>query len=152
MKKNCVKRGIFGFCMGIGIGHLISIGLSLAWGNGYYSPCEPQLVQSVGNEVLAVLLQAFLCGLLGAGCAAGSVVWELERWSIARQTGVYFLILSVIMLPTAYVLYWMEHSLGGFLGYLGIFVLIFLIMWVVEYNICRYNVKRMNRNLNKIER
>ena len=149
MKKKSIRRGMAGFLMGIGIGHLISIGISMIWGNGYYAACEPQLADAVGSQIYAVLLQAFLCGLLGAGCAAGSVIWELEHWSIGRQTGAYFLVITVLMLPSAYVLYWMEHSLAGFLSYLGIFVLIFLVIWVVEYSICRRDVRKMNQSLGR---
>ena len=48
--------------------------ISLVWADGYYSPCMPELISVMGNEINAVAFQAFLCGLLGTGCGAGSVV------------------------------------------------------------------------------
>ncbi len=88
-----------------------------------------------------------LCGILGTGFAASSIIWEIEYWSIIKQTGVYFLIVSIIMLPIAYFAYWMEHSVIGFLMYFGIFVLIFAIVWIVQFIVGRNNVRKMNEKL-----
>ncbi len=85
----------------------------------------PELISAMGNEINAVILQALLCGLLGTGFAASSLIWEIENWSIIKRSGIYFIIISVIMLPIAYFTYWMEHSIVGFFSYFGIFVLIF---------------------------
>lgn len=149
MKKNILLRGAFGFPIGITIGYLITIFTSLIWADGYYSPCMPDLISVMGNEINAVILQALLCGLLGSSFSAGSAIWEIEHWSIVRQTGIYFLIVSVIMMPIAYFTYWMEHSLKGFLSYFGIFVLVFIIIWIVQFMIGRHNVRKMNDNLYK---
>jgi len=110
MKKKLLLRGALGFPIGIAIGYVITICISLVWAGGYYSPCVPELAEALGSEIGAVALQALLCGLLGVGFAASSVIWEMESWSLVRQTGVYFFIISLIMLPIAYVAYWMEHS------------------------------------------
>ncbi|HJB58656.1 MAG TPA: DUF3021 domain-containing protein, partial [Candidatus Faecalibacterium faecipullorum] len=45
--------------------------------------------------------QAAVACLVGAGFAGSSVVWEVERWGLALQTGVYFLLLALFMLPAA---------------------------------------------------
>ena len=117
MKKTMIKRSVIGFPIGIAVGYLITIVISLCWAKGFYSPCVPELISVMGNEINAVILQTLLCGLLGTGAAAGSVVWENEHWSIVKQTGIYFLLLSAFMMPVAYFNYWMEHSAGGFLSY-----------------------------------
>ncbi len=147
MKKKIVSRGILGFPIGIAIGYLISIFISFGWADGFYSPCVPELVRAMGNEINAVAFQAFLCGVVGAGFAASSVIWEIESWSIVKQTSIYFLIISVIMLPIAYFAYWMEHSLAGVFRYFGTFVLIFAFIWIVQFAIGKRNVRKMNENL-----
>ena len=147
MKKKIILRGMLGFPIGIAIGYLISIFISLIWAKGYYVPCVPELISEVGSEINAVVLQAALCGLLGFGFAASSVIWEMESWSITKQTGVYFVITSFIMMPIAYFSYWMEHSALGFASYFGIFILIFAFFWIMQFAIGKHNVKRMNENL-----
>lgn len=149
MKKKIFLRSISGFPLGVTIGYLISIVISLIWANGYYAPCVPELAQTMGNEINAVLVQTLLCGIFGMGCAAGSVVWEIEDWGVIKQTGVYFVIVSVIAMPVAYVTFWMEHSLKGFLSYFGTFTLIFAIIWVILYISGRHNVRKMNEALRR---
>lgn len=147
MKKKIIMRGLLGLPIGIAIGYLITILISLVCANGYYSPCVPELITVMGNEINAVILQTVLCGILGTGFAASSVIWEIENWSIVKQTGIYFSIISVIMLPIAYFAYWMEHSIVGFLIYYGIFVFIFAIIWITQFVIGKYNVRKMNEKL-----
>lgn len=149
MKKKIFLRSISGFPRGLAIGYLITIIISLIYANGYYAPCVPELADIMGSEINAVLLQAFLCGILGMGFAAGSVIWEMEDWGIVKQTGIYFLIVSAIMMPIAYAAHWMEHSLKGILLYFGFFTLIFAIVWVIQYARDRHNVKKMNEALHR---
>ena len=92
MKKKIFLRSISGFPQGVAIGYFISIIISLIWADGYYSSCVPELVEMMGSEINAVLLQAVLCGILGTGCAASSVIWEIEDWGMVKQTGIYFLV------------------------------------------------------------
>lgn len=149
MKKKIFLRSMLGFPLGLAIGYFITIIISLIWGNGYYSPCVPELIVVMGSEIKAVLLQAFLCGILGAGFAASSIIWEMDNWGLVKQTGIYLLLTSVIMMPIAYVTYWMEHSLKGALSYFGIFIFIFVVMWIVQYVIAKRNVEKMNETLCK---
>lgn len=152
MKKKLILRGILGFPIGVTIGYFINILISLIWAEGYYAPCVPEFVAVMGNEVRAVLLQAVLCGVLGAGFAASSVIWEIESWGLAKQTGVYFIAISLIMMPIAYVTYWMEHSIRGFLSYFGIFVGIFAFIYILELLIGKRIVKSMNDKLPNVKK
>lgn len=147
MKKKVIMRSFLGFPIGIAIGDLITILISLVWANGYYAPCVPELISIMGNEINAVIFQTVLCGILGTGLAASSIIWEMDNWSIVKQTGIYFSIILVIMLPIAYFAYWMEHSAAGFFIYLGIFVLIFAVIWITQFLIGRQNVRKMNEKL-----
>lgn len=147
MKKKAFLRGFLGFPLGISIGYIITIIISLVFAQGYYSPCVPELAESMGSEINAVILQAMLSGLLGSAFAASSVIWEMEDWSIAKQTGVYFVITALSMMPIAYFTNWMEHSVVGFLSYFGIFVLIFIIVWATQYLAWKNKIKKINSKL-----
>jgi len=147
MKKKALLRGLLGFPLGIAIGYVITIVLSLIIGDGSYSPSVPSLVVEVGSEIGAVVLQTVLCGLLGASFSAASAIWEAERWSIARQTGIYFLVISITMLPIAYFAHWMERTVAGFLFYFGIFTAVFAVVWVVQYFIWKVKLNRINQKI-----
>ena len=144
MKKQIIKRGLVGFPAGIAIGFVITLMISAFIGDGYYYPVTPELIGSTGNELNAVILQTVLCGIMGSGFAMASVIWELDSWSLAKQSGIYFLIACIIMLPIAYIANWMKHSFSGILSYVGIFVVIFVVVWLAQYLSWRHKIKKMN--------
>lgn len=151
MKKQVILRGALGIPLGIAIGYLISIGISLVYADGYFAPCVPELATVMGNEINAVILQTLLCGLLGASFAATSAIWNIDRWGVGTQTCVYFVINAVVMMLTAYFTYWMEHSIKGFISYFMIFVQIFIIVWLIQFFIGRRIVKQMNIKLKNVK-
>ena len=144
MKKKAFLRGLFGFPLGIAVGYLVTIFISLSLGQGDYSPCVPAVLHTMGSEINAVILQTVLCGLLGSSFAACSLIWEIDHWSIAKQTCIYFLITSLVMMPIAYFTNWMQHTIVGFLIYFGIFVFIFIAVWFSQYIIWKSKVRKIN--------
>ncbi|NLW88880.1 MAG: DUF3021 domain-containing protein [Clostridiaceae bacterium] len=149
MKKQIIIRGLLGFPLGIAFGYIITIIIGFAMGESDFSPCVPALVKTIGSEIGAVALQAFLSGILGSLFAASSLIWEIENWSIAKQTGVYFTITALGMLPIAYFANWMEHSFGGFLFYFGIFIGVFIIIWITQYMFWKVKIRRMNEKVDR---
>ena len=149
MKKTVLLRGLSGFPLGIAIGQTIVIIISLGWGHGEYIPYVPELAVSLGSEMGAVIVQTLLCGILGASFGACSVIWEIENWSIAKQTCIYFLITSVVMMPIAYFTNWMPHTLTGFILYFGTFAVIFIIIWIVQYLIWRNRIREINSKIDE---
>jgi len=149
MKRKVIIRGFLGFPLGVFIGYTITIVTSLIWGNGYYSPVVPDLVEACKNEINAVALQFVLSGILGAACAAGSAIWENENWSVFKQTILHFLLLSFSMLPIAYFTHWMVHSLMGVLSYFAIFAALYVIIWVIQYLTWKHNIQKINDEIRK---
>ena len=149
MKKQILSRGFVGFPVGIAIGFVITLISSACVGDGSYYPVTPELIGSMGNELNAVILQTVLCGIIGSGFAMASVIWELDSWSLAKQSGIYFLIACIIMLPIAYITNGMKHSIAGILSYVGIFVVIFVIVWIAQYLNWKRKIKRMNECFRK---
>ena len=145
--KKIVSRVLYSFPIGISCSVGISLFLSLLFGEGKYYPFAASLVFFTGSEVKAMLMQTILSGILGSVFGGMSFIWEMERWSILKQTAVYFLSVSIPMMGISYLLYWMEHSLSGFLLYFLIFVMVFIVVWLFNLAVCWFKVKRMNRDL-----
>jgi len=147
MKKIIIQRGLTGIPLGIAIGYIITVIMSLIFGEGSYNAVMPQVVEQVGSEMTAIVVQLLLWALLGGASAASSAIWEADNWSIFKQTGLYFLLLAITLLPISYFMHWMERSLMGFLIYSGGFVVIFIIMWLIQYLVWKHKVKKMNEKL-----
>ena len=145
--KKIVSRVLYSFPIGISCSVGISLFLSLLFGEGKYYPFAASLVSFTGSEVKAMLMQTILSGILGSVFGGMSFIWEIERWSILKQTAVYFLSVSIPMMGISYLLYWMEHSLNGFLLYFLIFVMVFFVVWLFNFAIYWFKVRRINQEL-----
>lgn len=146
-----IKRGLVGFPVGIAIGFVITLIISACIRDGSYYPVTPELIGSMGNELNAVILQTVLCGIMGSGFAMASVIWELDSWSLAKQSGIYFLIACIIMFPIAYIANWMKHSIAGVLSYVCIFIVIFVVVWITQYLSWKRRIKKMNDCFKKVK-
>ena len=60
MAKKLFQQGLLGFPLGIAIGFVITILISLFAGDGAYYPVTPELMDAMGSELNAVMLQTAL--------------------------------------------------------------------------------------------
>ncbi len=148
MKKKIIERTVPGFFIGISIGQIICVLISLINGTGEFIICAPEFIELMGNEAAAGAVQTLLCGIMGIGFSAASVIWEIDELSIAAQSGICLGIYAAVMLPIAYFTSWMEHSAAGVLSYAGIFIAVFVITWIVQYLAWKRKLKIINAKLN----
>lgn len=147
MKKELMNRIVVGLLGGIVISYLITIGISIALGDGNYYPCVPSLIARFGSETSAVIVQTVLSAILGVGFAGSSLIWKKDDWSLLKQTGIYFAIVTALMMTVAYVCEWMEHSVKGVLSYFAIFFAIFVIVWVIQFVIWKRRILKINSKI-----
>ena len=149
MKKEILKRSLYGAPIGIAIGVIVTIIISLTVGDGKFYAVVPQLVNDMGSEINAVILQTVLSMVYGAAWAGASVVWDAEGWSLLKMTLVHLAIASVATFPIAYFARWMPHTFGGVMMYIGIFLVIYISIWVSQYSAMKKRVKEMNEKIKR---
>lgn len=149
MSKKLIKRGFLGFPLGIAMGFVITIVISCFANDGSFYPVTSELTEAMGNELNAVILQTILCGIMGSCFAMASLIWEIDSWNLAKQSGIYFAVACIVMLPIAYFMNWMKHDVFGILSYAGVFVAIFLVVWLVQFFVWKAKVKKINGRLSK---
>ena len=144
MKKKILLYALIGAPVGVTVGTVITILISLTAGDGNFYPVVPSLIEKCGNELNAVIVQTVCLLIYGAVWAAASLIWRMDEWSITRQTITHLIICSGTTFPVAYFMYWMEHSVWGILSYFGIFLGIYLVIWLSLY----LSIKRKIRQIN----
>lgn len=149
MLQKAFQRALIGLPVGIFISYSITILISLIEGRGAYLPVVPSFAAEAGGELNAVILQYVLSGLLGMGFAGSSVVWENESWSLFKRTAVHLLVMAGFMFPVAYVNQWMPHTIAGVLVYASIFVVMYAIVWGVQWMVYSRKVREINARLGK---
>ncbi|HWQ98260.1 MAG TPA: DUF3021 domain-containing protein [Clostridia bacterium] len=147
MKKELLKRCLFGAPIGLAISTVITIIISLIVGDGRFYAVVPSLAADMGSEINAVILQAVLSLLYGAAWAGASVIWDAEKWSLLKMTLVHFLVTSLATFPIAYFARWMPHSTTGILMYIGIFIAIYIGVWFGQYGGMKKRIAAMNAKL-----
>lgn len=144
MKKKIITRCLIGAPIGLAISTMITIVISLAMGDGEFYAVVPELIADCKTEINAVLLQAVCSLLYGAAWAGASVIWEIDDWSILRQTTTHLIIGSLATFPIAYFMRWMKHNLWGVLLYFGVFLIIYLFIWFSQYMMMKRRVQQIN--------
>lgn len=149
MKKDIFKRCLLGAPIGLAISTIIGIIISLTVNNGVYYAVVPELINDCGNELNAVILQAVLSLVYGAAWAGASVIWEMDNWSILKQTIIHLVICSLATFPIAYFTRWMSHDIKGILCYFAIFFMIYAVIWLSQYSALKKRIDEMNEKLNE---
>lgn len=149
MKKKIICRCLNGAPIGIAIGFVITVFISLSVGDGMYYPVVPELAVDFGSEISAVLIQTLCCMVYGAVFAGGSVIWDMERWSLTRMTLTHLAVISLTALPIAWLMRWMEHSPKGVALYIAAFFGIYALIWITQYSVMKKRVKEWNEQIRK---
>lgn len=149
MKKKVVIRCLIGAPIGLTLSTIITIAISLIVEDGHYYAVVPELIADCGTEINAVLLQTICSLLYGAAWAGASIIWEIDNWSILRQTTTHLIVCSLCTFPIAYFMRWMNHSILGILSYFGIFFAIYFVIWISQYMAIKKRIQQIN---SKVER
>lgn len=149
MKKNFILKGLLGAALGISIGHIVTVIISIFIYDGSFYSVTPHLIKITGSELNAVLLQTLLYCIMGGGFAMASIIWDIDSWSLAKQTGIYFTISCILMFPISYFAGWMAHTLTGIVLYVLTFVTIFIIIWIIQYVIWKNRIRKLNDKIRR---
>lgn len=131
IKKELIKRFVLGAPFGLLLTQLITVFSVMG---------HKTVTLDVDSYIVSVVASLILGGYL---CAA-SIVYNVERWSIIRQTGIH-LILMLPFFVVAYYLGWLPISLNGLLLYIAIWLSVYAVLW----NIIRIYYKNEARKLNE---
>lgn len=151
MKKKILLRGLLGAPIGATISLIITIIISLCLGSGEYFPAPPELVDWCGGETNAVIVQTICSMFIGAISCGASVIWQIEKWSLTKQTLIHFVVFTVSFVPVSYLLNWMPHNLYGALSYAVAFVILYVLIWVSTYFSIKAKIKKMNKQLREMQ-
>ncbi|MEE0875130.1 MAG: DUF3021 domain-containing protein [Ruminococcus sp.] len=149
MKKKVISRCLIGAPIGLFVCHLILIIISVfinlfTLRKGEFFSAPPSLITLCGNELNAVIIQTICSLIMGAAFAGASVIWEVENWSLLKQTILHFLVISVSTLPIAYCMYLIPHTFRGILIYIAIFFFIYFTIWIGRYFTMKKKIQAIN--------
>lgn len=147
MFKEVLRRSAVGAVFGVTLSQLIAIVISLCIADGNFYAVVPSLTERMNSEVSAAIVQTVCSFLYGAVFGGMSMVWELDNWSILKQTVVHFSVVSIVTMPIAYINEWMHHSILGAIIYFAIFGVSYVFIWLSQYIAIKKRIDEMNKKV-----
>ncbi len=147
-----LKRGLFGFPIGVTISMLIVFFASLIIGEKSGETLyvlHPDAISKYGSELNAFAVIIFTSGFLGVLYSSTSAFFEIDKWSLTKATIIHFILTTSVLLFVAHLNYWLERSLVGVLSYLIISAVIYLGIWTGMYFFWKSKIKNLNDKMNK---
>ncbi|MEH7459975.1 hypothetical protein CON65_00780 [Bacillus pseudomycoides] len=141
--KNLFSRVVGGFVIGVIIGQIVQILISLKLGQGEYMPVVDHFRSFFVSEVTAVTVQIMLTGIIGVTFATSALIFDIVKWSLLKQYIVHFCITALVWGPIVMIL-WMPKTfistLIFFISFLGTYV----VTWAIQYMISKNDIKQIN--------
>ena len=148
MKKKILFRCFVGGLGGLAISTLIGISISMNIGDGQFHAVPPALIVQCSTELMAVIAQTACSILYGAAMAGASVIWEVETWSLLRQTITHMVVISLSALPITYLMHWVPHTVSAVVIYFVGFFIIYFVIWIISYACWKKRIQNINAKLN----
>ena len=143
MKKKVLLRALLGAPLGVFICQSIALIMSITRGELVVVAIPAAQMEPVS----AALLQYVMSALLGATFAGASCIFELDRWSLLKQTIIHFFTVMPVMFIVTYVCQWVPFELAHILGFIGVFLATYILCWYTQYRFWSRKVRDVNKML-----
>lgn len=145
MWRKSLLRGLSSYCISVTVTLLVSM---LLTAYGLKSICVPSFILRAGGDLTAALLQPLLIGLIGFAFGAGSVLFEIERWSLLKQGVAHLAITASVWIAVHLVCFYPLTPPAVIIFALSAFVS-YAITWGAQYFVLHDTVRRINERIRK---
>ena len=153
MKKRLIVHLIVGFIVGAGVGNLIALLMSLLTGGSgeAHHLVATELAEKIGFGG-AIALQTILCALFGTGSIGGMLLYEIDKWSLAKATIVHYVLIVACFVGCSLVLHWFPMQFVYYAISVGAMTVGFFAIWVGMFFGWKKEVKKMNEELDEYKK
>ncbi|HFI0667702.1 TPA: DUF3021 domain-containing protein [Streptococcus suis] len=146
-----MKKYILSASLGVTIGSLISIIMAGFFGEGYYFPVNPHSTMgayylSNFNQVTVMFICVLIWAAIGILFQLAEKIFE-QDWSLLRMTATHFCITALGFTPLSILAGWFPVKLGALLFFWLIFVLVYALLFFLNYRKMERYIKDINSGL-----
>lgn len=92
------------------------------------------LIMKLQNFDAAQVKSTFIAGLIVSIIAAASIIYDIEAWSLKKQSLVHIILMLLTIFPLLLISGWFPiNNVADFFKFLGIYALNGLVLWSVGY-------------------
>ena len=132
LRDKFIVRSLIGFVLGMIVGIIIWI-----------------LFVNEDETDRSLLIHVIMSGLHGLIPVGATAVFEIEDWGLTRQTVVHALLTIATILGIDIPMKWWEPGADLAIALVG-YVIIYAIIWLVNYFYWKHMVKKMNEELKRL--
>ncbi|MBP1756479.1 MAG: hypothetical protein H6Q59_2877 [Firmicutes bacterium] len=147
MLKKALFRGMSGFMYAIAINVLLALIITAIVNEPGFVPLVPDYAAHFSSKFTALLTQFVLIGFTSAAFGAGSVLLEIEHWSLLKQSIIYFIVTTLVWVPVSIFCWGIAKYTVAFISMICSYVLSYAISWLIQYNLCKKSVAAINEKL-----
>jgi len=142
-----------GFGIGVITGVMITaFSATLTYADGNLYLCSRELIEAVGNPLVAFTIQAIVSGIYGIIAVGGSVVYSIEEWSIVKCTSLHYVTVMVGYYIMAFLMRWFTfRDIGVIFTMFIMMTIAYFIIWMINYLSYKAQLKEINRELNELK-
>ncbi|MGR4072220.1 DUF3021 domain-containing protein [Streptococcus parasuis] len=146
-----MKKYLLSASLGIAIGTIISIITSAVFGQGTYLPLNPFSTMgayylSNFNQVTVMFICVLTWATIGILFQLAEKIFE-QDWSLLRMTATHFGTTVLGFTPLAILAGWFPVNLAGLLFFWLLFILIYALLFFINYKKMEASVQAINRHL-----
>lgn len=148
MREKIIERSILGILIAHATNFIISLVISIfVVKDGNFHFARPILIEQLGGEIPAVILQAILLTIFGAIFGGAGLIYERDDWGLTKQTVVHFTVLVSSFLLFGGILRWYPFNFVNLIGNVIIFSIFYFLIWVALYMKIKNDIERVNRKI-----
>jgi len=141
--KKALMRGLYSYFISVTVTVLIGMiaglfGAEMAW--------TPDFAGKVGSDLAAAYLQPLLIGLIGFAFGAGSVLFEVERWSFLKQGAAHLTVTAAVWIPVELICF-TPIVPPVVISFVASAAVTYAITWGAQYFVWRAGIRRLNRRI-----
>ena len=136
-KKLCLKV-LLGFGSGLAVGAFFMLA---------EMKTPETFMGAQGTE--AVVLYMLYCGIYGAVAVGGHMIYEIDRFSLAKATVLHFLISFIGLCALGSQLGWLDFGSGEFWFIFVIFLAVYTCIWFTMTFAYKRRIRKLNDELEK---
>lgn len=134
-------------CCGLAVYMLLELIVGVIIGVEGFSVMTPEYVALFPSETLALEVAIIFHGLIGAVFSAATFIYEKIEIGFILQNVIYFLLTGVVWIPVICFVWQLYRYPSALISTIGGFVLTYVVMSIVGYNITKKEVALINKHL-----
>ncbi len=143
MKKRLIIRSLIGLVVGALAVHAITLFVNYI-SRGEILICMPELIEKLGLTK-AIIVQTVLGALIGIIAIGGTVLFDIETWSLLRATVAHCALILFSYLSVGMLLNWFSFHIIPILIMTGGTIIAYALVWLIMYAIWKAEIRNMNR-------